>query len=523
MRTFSRAVFVLLVCTLPSLALADGVPTVNVPDHCTVTDTDGVSHSYTGYLGICAVDAAVKSGAFSNAAYSNQYPSFGLFLVTVSGVTADSNSQYWALYHNGGYSLQGLTQMNVAAGDTINLQLDDFSGNFLGQQFTFNVGSLISSTPAPTGGGSTLMLHDPFDVSRALAYIRTEQKQDGSFGSALLDDWVAIASSADGAGDLRASLSAYEVSNPPIFGSTTDYERHAMALEALGINPYSGSSVDTITPIVQAFDGTQIGDPSLDNDDIFAIFPLLHAGYTAQDPIIASTTAFIISRQRADGSWDGNPDLTGAALQALSLVHSLPNVPSAVQHALGYLRSVQKDDGGFGNASATSWAIQGLTAVGDGDGDDWSKGSYHVPDYALTVTQDADGGVGPESDDVMKRVWTTAYVIPAIKHKTWDELLASFPKFTPTAASEPAPVAPAPAVSEATTTATNTDATTAPSTATDTPPVPAADVPTTKPGDAATPSSDTPTAPSADSQPAAAASAFDSLWSAIAFFFSRLF
>ena len=63
--------------------------------------------------------------------------------------------------------------------------------------------------------------------------------------------------------------------------SVTDYERHAMALMTLGINPYNGTSVNYIQKIVDSFDGNQIGDPSLINDDVFAIFPLVKSGYSS--------------------------------------------------------------------------------------------------------------------------------------------------------------------------------------------------------------------------------------------------
>lgn len=34
---------------------------VNVPDQCTVNDSDGVAHSYSGFLAICALQGAVES------------------------------------------------------------------------------------------------------------------------------------------------------------------------------------------------------------------------------------------------------------------------------------------------------------------------------------------------------------------------------------------------------------------------------------------------------------------------------
>src|SRR3989344_6077620 len=129
-----------------------------------------------------------------------------------------------------------------------------------------------------------------------------------------------------------------------------------MALLSLGINPYSGTSTDYITPIVDTFDGTQIGE-LFPHDDIFAIFPLLHAGYSVNDEIIQKVTAYIVSKQSANGSW-GDPDSTAAAVQALSLINSQPGVSDALSKAKIYLQGHQQSNGGFGNSFSTSWVIQ---------------------------------------------------------------------------------------------------------------------------------------------------------------------
>jgi squalene cyclase len=127
-----------------------------------------------------------------------------------------------------------------------------------------------------------------------------------------------------------------------------------LALEALGINPYSGSPLDTISPIVTAYDGTQIGSASLDNDDIFALLALQYAGYTQQDDIIRKTAVFVISKQKADGSWDASADMTAAAIQALGALYTVPGYGPALGKAQGYLAAHQQTTGGWDNADSTS-------------------------------------------------------------------------------------------------------------------------------------------------------------------------
>ena len=454
--------------------------TVDVPASCDATDTDGVVHSYVAsssdtYIAMCALEAAIENGAVSDVQLSNAFPSIGLFVTQLNGVTADSNSQYWALYQNGSFANFGLSQLPITTGDTLVLQLHDFSDNNLGSQITLHVNSLVgtttapvSSNPAPSGGGGGGISHTSFNVSAALSYLSSKQNPDGSFASSMLTDWAALAFAASDPGTAKTNLKNYLLTASPSLSAVTDYERHALALMALGINPYSGTPTDYISPIVSAFDGTQIGNASLDNDDIFALFPLLRAGYTSSDDIIQKTVAFIIAAQQSNGSWDASPDVTAAAVQALSPVASLPGVSAALTNAKSYLHTQQQNNGGFGsgqgNSFSTSWALQAIAAFGEQQSA-WAPIGYYPTDY-LGGLQQSDGGVEPRSTDAQTRIWATEYAIPGALGKTWDSLLTSFAK--PAAAGSGGNVATAVATS---TSATSTVliATSTPQTATTTP------------------------------------------------------
>ncbi len=154
---------------------------------------------------------------------------------------------------------------------------------------------------------------------------------------------------------VRDKIVSFHKIEPNVEESVTDYERDAMALEALGINPYTGTSVNYIQPIISAYDGTKIGDPTLVNNDIFAIFPLMKAGYSSNDPIIQKTIAYIISEQNLDGSWAESVDLTAAAIQAFLLTPSISGVSQSINNARQYLVENQQADGGFGSVDSTSW------------------------------------------------------------------------------------------------------------------------------------------------------------------------
>ncbi len=286
-----------------------------------------------------------------------------------------------------------------------------------------------ASSPQSSGGGGgsgSYIVHSSLDEAKALAFLKSAQHTDGSFDSPLLSDWAALAFAALDPGSAKGSLASYERSAQPDLSSITDYERHAMALEALGIDPYGGTGTDYIAPIVRSFDGTQIGDPTLDNDDIFALFPLLHAGYAPSDALIAKTAAFVVSRQLQNGSWDNNADLTAAAVQGLSLTSSLPNISSALAKAESYLRGQEAGSGGFGNSFSTSWVLQAIAALGESPSS-WTPSGYGPSDFLATL-QGQDGGIDPASENSSLRVWATEYAIPAAEGKPWGALLASFPK-----------------------------------------------------------------------------------------------
>lgn len=305
--------------------------------------------------------------------------------------------------------------------------------------------TVTASAPAVSSVGSGgAVLHDPFNIPLAILYLQSkEDSQNGSFDSAMLTDWVAIATAGGNAGDLRTRLTGYEKAVQPQFSSVLGYEQHAMALESLGIDPYTGTPTDYIASITSAYDGTEIGASSDVANDIFAIFPLVHAGYTESDGIIERTTAYILSQQKSDGSFAEDPGLTAAAIQALGSVRSLPGTSDAITKASFYLHTAQKQDGSFNSTADTSWADQAIAALG-GSVFDWSHNSYATPDYYLATIQQSDGAVESTGVGDQVRILATAYAIPAVEHKSWNDLLQSFSKPTPP---------PAPAAAGATTTA----------------------------------------------------------------------
>lgn len=300
---------------------------------------------------------------------------------------------------------------------------------------TGNATSTATTTPPAenpgNGGGGSYISHSNLNVDKALDFLIGDQRSDGSIaGDPLISDWAAIAFAA--AGDSRGiKLKNYLLSSDP-GDKTTDSERRAMALSALGVSPYGG--VNYIGRIIAAFDGRQIGDSSLYNDDIFGIFPLISAGYTSADDQISRTVLFILENQGGDGAW-GGVDLTAAAVQALSLVKGRGGleaeldgkVSDALFKAKNYLKNSQAAGGRIGdNAMSTSWAIQAIAALGESPLT-WEN-NYHNPFDYLASRQQTDGGLEDTGASASIRLWSTAYAVPAAMNKIWDTLLSVFPK-----------------------------------------------------------------------------------------------
>ena len=264
-----------------------------------------------------------------------------------------------------------------------------------------------------------------FSVTNALAYLKSAQATDGSFGdSPLYTDWAAIALGALNVNDdSKNLLLTYFNSHNVISSLLTDNERHAMALLALHQNPYSFNDVNYIDVIINSFDGTQFGDIDLVNDDIFALIPLKNTGYTVNDDIIIKDIAFIISKQKTDGSFEESVDLTAATIQALKLFESVVGVSETLSKASDYLANSQDSDGGWGNVSSTSWAMQAMNALSAS----WTKNN-HTPNDYLGGQQMEDGAVLPSTETLPNRIWTTSYAIAASSLKPWNAIMQNVSK-----------------------------------------------------------------------------------------------
>ncbi len=152
--------------------------------------------------------------------------------------------------------------------------------------------------------------------------------------------------------------------------SALDLEKRILAITAQGQNPRTWSKQNFVSSLLSKFDGNQIGDSNLLNDDIFGLLALSSAGESGD--VINKIRAHILANQNSDGGWGfsrgGSSDSNTTAMTVAALRASGGNAPG---NAISYLKNTQNQDGGYGytpssesDGASTAWVIIGLRSAG---------------------------------------------------------------------------------------------------------------------------------------------------------------
>jgi hypothetical protein len=238
---------------------------------------------------------------------------------------------------------------------------------------------------------------------------------------------------------LGQSAGSSYLSQPLNSSSATDYEKRILAITAQGLNPRTISSENFVSKLESMFDGNQIGDPSLVNDDIFGILALKSA--SGNQNIINKSRQFLLANQNSDGGWgygtnvSSDSNTTGAAVAALASTGSVPS------SAISYLRSTQSANSGFGytvgqapDGASTAWVMWGLRASGTS-----------IPASAtafLESLQLSSGQFKWRGTDTNGSTLTTAYAVIALSGKTLPIRTVTNPTPVPPPAPIPTPTPP---------------------------------------------------------------------------------
>lgn len=252
-------------------------------------------------------------------------------------------------------------------------------------------------------------------ADRGANWFQANQEGSGSLGS----DWAMTALAAAGINSADVSTSLADPSAQDFYlgewqaegpgGAGTDAERGILTGVAGGIQPSRLSTATEATKsnlvarIAELFDGTQIGDPGLLNDDIFGVLALHQAG--APEAMLRRIVDYLRTKQLPDGGWSWNSspgatadtDMTGSVLAAFCAAGVGPG-DSDLDQAIDLLHTLQDPATGgfiappesFGigvNTDTTSWVASGLIQCGiDPQGPEWTTDQGKTPlDYLISL------------------------------------------------------------------------------------------------------------------------------------------
>ncbi|MDY6893688.1 MAG: prenyltransferase/squalene oxidase repeat-containing protein [Chloroflexota bacterium] len=268
------------------------------------------------------------------------------------------------------------------------------------------------------------------EVANALDHLRGIQEANGCISDFSTSAWVTMAIAA--AGEDPNSWSAggnsivdYLAANSASASSVNDYARMVLAIVAANADPADFGGVDFVALIDDAYDGTQIGDSALLNDDFWGVMALTAAGRSQSSQLVTNVVDFIKTNQNADGGWswgvgaDSDVDDTAAAIMALIAAGESQGT-NVIQDGLSYIKSMQMDNGGFEswgdtNSATDSWGINSIVAAGQTPTSAyWQSGNGTDPVDDLLTFQNPDGSFNWQPATPSNMAMMAAFAIPAL-------------------------------------------------------------------------------------------------------------
>ncbi|NLE76510.1 MAG: cell wall anchor protein [Chloroflexi bacterium] len=289
------------------------------------------------------------------------------------------------------------------------------------------VGPALALEPAPA--------HDT-TIESTLAWLRTQQGEDGGFGSvgASIDVALAIVAAGQSPAGWRAtpdgpSLMDYLAAGVDAYAATAAQTgKLLVAVAAAGMDPHGFGGHDLLTHL-ETFHSAAGGYGVSATDQAWATLALRAAG----QPVPAVEADALRAYQQEDGAWEAGPgwgadtNSTAVAVQALVAVGE-PATSPALQRALAFFREQQNGDGGFpyvkpspwgsdSDANSTAYVIQALRALGeDPTGAAWSKGE--VDAVAALLRFQGASGAWEWQPGMGENILAAAQAVPALMGKT---------------------------------------------------------------------------------------------------------
>jgi prenyltransferase beta subunit len=282
-------------------------------------------------------------------------------------------------------------------------------------------------------------------LDKTVTYMLGAQNADGGFGGAagrpsdpLFSAWVIMALAAAGINPKDQHVVGgtdaytYVAAHADALSDTTDFERAMLVAVSSGTSPRDFGGRDLITSILTrrlpdgSFTHAAGGTTGGINDTAFAMLPLSATDEPAKNDIISHAAAWLVGVQSDDGGWSWAPgreessDMTAAVIQALRIAPPTAKRAEAQRRGWSYLRSTQRDDGGFAqtpidpdsNSASTAWTLQAMWASGI-DPTTWRRTGGTPLDY-LASLQQPDGSIKYMKGRSLNDLWMTAYAAPAL-------------------------------------------------------------------------------------------------------------
>jgi len=280
-------------------------------------------------------------------------------------------------------------------------------------------------------------------VQRALAWLHTQQEEDGRFGRsrtvqdapATADVVLAIALAGENPGSAawsrggRSALAALAELAPGYVGSDAGKAGKVVrAIVAAGADPRAFGGTDYIAIIQKAYGpATGLYHPDSLFRHLLAVQGMAAAGVSVPPGAIQA----ILASQGDDGGWGwvvpvtrtlrADVDTTGRALTALVSV-GVPLTSTAILRATAYLAQQQRADAGWGgqgsegqtNSNSTALALQGLLAAGKNpEAPPWTRGAA-TPVTALLALQEPSGAFAYSATQAESRLLATTDALHAL-------------------------------------------------------------------------------------------------------------
>jgi len=210
--------------------------------------------------------------------------------------------------------------------------------------------------------------------------------------------WITMALASAGQGNIPSEHLKNITGN-----NTNDYSSAILAITAMNEDPRTFGGSDYVAKLESFWDGSQLGDSSLLNDDIFGLLALISAGEPSLNPIVEGAKNYIISEQNPDGGWGWSPsaesdsNMTSASIMAL-ISAGVSAFDPVIEKASDFLKTMQNDDGGFkydssewslvSDSASDSWAISAIYAMGQNPSE-WVKEASNPLNHLESLQDEA--------------------------------------------------------------------------------------------------------------------------------------